>query len=35
LAELLTADQHYIVRAIQLPHEPEIIRVRAESRNGD
>jgi hypothetical protein len=35
LAELLTADQQYIVRAIQLPNEPEIIRVRAESRNGD
>ncbi|MEY2415293.1 MAG: hypothetical protein QOH53_627 [Ilumatobacteraceae bacterium] len=35
LAELMTADQHYIVRAIQLPNEPEIIRVRAESRNGD
>ena len=32
LAELMTADQHYIVRAIQLPNEPEIIRVRAESR---
>ena len=30
LAELMTADQHYVVRAIQLPNEPEIIRVRAE-----
>ena len=32
LAELTTADRYYVVRAIQLPNEPEIIRVRAESR---
>jgi len=30
LAELMTADQRFVVRAVQLPHEPEVIRVRAE-----
>ena len=31
LAELTAADQRYVVRALQLPNEPEIIRVRAEA----
>jgi hypothetical protein len=29
LAELIAADQRYIVKAMQLPNEPELIRVRA------
>lgn len=29
LAELTAGGQHYVVRAIQLPHEPESIRVKA------
>src|SRR3954466_11675204 len=29
-----TADQRFVVRAVQLPHEPEVIRVRAEPHGG-
>lgn len=32
LAELVAGGDHYLLRAVQLPHEPEMIRVRAEAR---
>jgi hypothetical protein len=30
LAELTSGGEHYVVRAVRLPHEPEFIRVRAD-----
>jgi hypothetical protein len=30
LAELDAGGDHYVLRAVQLPHEPEMVRVRAE-----
>jgi hypothetical protein len=30
LAELTAGDEHYVVRAIRLPNEPDLIRVRAD-----
>jgi hypothetical protein len=30
LAELTAGGQHYVVRAVQLPNEPQVIRVRAD-----
>lgn len=33
LAELSAGGEHYVVRAFQLPHEPEIVRVRADRPN--
>jgi hypothetical protein len=30
LAELLAGGEHYVVRAFRYPHEPDIVRVRAE-----
>jgi len=31
LAELIAGGDHYVLRAVQLPHEPEMVRVRAEA----
>lgn len=33
LAELSAGGEHYVVRAFQLPNEPEIVRVRADRPN--
>lgn len=33
LAELLAGGEQYVVRAFQLPHEPEVVRVRADRRH--
>ncbi len=30
LAELMAGGEHYIVRAIQLPNEPDLVRIRAD-----
>lgn len=31
LAELMAGGERYLLRAVQLPHEPEMVRVRAEA----
>lgn len=33
LAELLAGGEQYVVRAYQLPHEPDVVRVRADRRH--
>jgi hypothetical protein len=30
LAELTSGGEHYVVRALRLPHDPEVVRVRAD-----
>ncbi len=33
LADLVAGGDRYLLRAVQLPHEPEMVRVRAEARS--